>query len=577
MAPTPFSTTISGVYQEGQILTAAVNNAPVGSTLTYQWQILIGSTWTNISGANSAGLMLTESDENHQVRVLTTAVVGSTHTTATSNVSDPIADEAPTISSATITGQAMTGRILTAHTTGTQTDNPTSYQWQTSTDGTTWTNLSATGSTYTIAEADDHDHIRVVATSTNEQGATVSLASSGTIAVVDAPPVIGRVNIIGTPQEDQTLTAQLTGTHDGETITYQWQSLTGSAWSNIGGATGSTYTATEGDEGHSLRLVATATNTDGAHVSVTSASTGVVTDAPPTIDTPTITGLAEEGHTLTAHASGNESDDPITYQWQFSYRRRLDLDEHHRRHRLHLLGNGGRRRPRVARDRDLDQRQRPHHQRGQLSDGACARPAADHRQCVSQRHCPGRPDPDGQCRAGRRTRQRGHLPVAAWRWHGVDRHHDERQRRDLRRVGRRRRNACPRGRDLDQRRRRQHRHGQRIDQYGAGCAADDHHADDRRNAAGRPDADGVRRFGPERQPRHLPVAARGCRYLRRDRRDLYGDGGRRRPHDRRGGDVDQRQRRHDQRDQRNHRSGARCAADDHHAGDHQAKPGKARR
>src|SRR6185437_347378 len=45
--PTSISVTIAGTAQEGQTLTAT----PSGAVTGYQWQSLIGSTWTNIGGA----------------------------------------------------------------------------------------------------------------------------------------------------------------------------------------------------------------------------------------------------------------------------------------------------------------------------------------------------------------------------------------------------------------------------------------------------------------------------------------------------------------------------------------------
>ena len=62
-------------------------------------------------------------------------------------------------------------------------------------------------------------------------------------------------------------------------------------------------------------MQATATNGNGLAVSAFSAATGPVLDAAPTITTPTITGTAQEGETLTALASSGQSDNPVTYQW----------------------------------------------------------------------------------------------------------------------------------------------------------------------------------------------------------------------------------------------------------------------
>ncbi len=71
----------------------------------------------------------------------------------------------------------------------------------------------------------------------------------------------------------------------------------------------------EADEGFKIEVVATATNDNGATISATSAATGTVLDAAPTITTPIITGTAQEGDTLTAAASAGQSDNSVSYQW----------------------------------------------------------------------------------------------------------------------------------------------------------------------------------------------------------------------------------------------------------------------
>ena len=65
-------------------------------------------------------------------------------------------------------------------------------------------------------------------------------------------------------------------------------------------------------------MKATATNDNGATISATSAATSAVLDAAPTITTPTISGTAQEGQTLTASASSGQSDNPVSYAWYSS-------------------------------------------------------------------------------------------------------------------------------------------------------------------------------------------------------------------------------------------------------------------
>ena len=61
-----------------------------------------------------------------------------------------------------------------------------------------------------------------------------------------------------------------------------------------------------------IEVKATATNDNGITISATSAATGAVSDAAPTITTPTISGTVQEGQTLTAAASAGQGDNPAT-------------------------------------------------------------------------------------------------------------------------------------------------------------------------------------------------------------------------------------------------------------------------
>lgn len=85
----------------------------------------------------------------------------------------------------TITGTLTVGQVLTS-TPGTWTGSPTYTRvWQRSANGTTgWAAIAgATGATYTLVEADATQHIRVIVTATNANGATpVTTAPRGPVA-----------------------------------------------------------------------------------------------------------------------------------------------------------------------------------------------------------------------------------------------------------------------------------------------------------------------------------------------------------------------------------------------------------
>ena len=313
VAPT-LSATISGTAREGQTLTAAAVANDADATVTYQWQSLSGSTWSNISGATSSTYTAVEADEGHQLRVIATSSDNDgSGTTATSAATSTVIDITPTLS-VTVSGIAQEGQTLTASASANDADATVTYQWQ-SLSGSTWSNISgATTSTHTATETDEGHQLRVIATSSDSDGSGTSATSAATSAVIDIAPTLS-VTVSGTAQEGQTLTATPVANDADAVVTYQWQSLSGSTWSNISGATNATYTAGEADEGHQLRVIATSTDADGGGTSATSAATAAVTDIAPTLSV-SVSGTAQEGKTLTASATANDSDAVITYQWQ---------------------------------------------------------------------------------------------------------------------------------------------------------------------------------------------------------------------------------------------------------------------
>src|SRR5262249_33592660 len=73
----------------------------------------------------------------------------------------------------------------------------------------------------------------------------------------------------------------------------------------------------EADEGATLRIVATSTDSTGVGTQTISAATGAVVDIAPTLTTPVISGTPEVGDILTATAAvANDSDATVTYQRQ---------------------------------------------------------------------------------------------------------------------------------------------------------------------------------------------------------------------------------------------------------------------
>jgi Ca2+-binding RTX toxin-like protein len=331
-APTG-SVTVTGTATQNQVLTASNTLADADGlgAISYQWQFSTnGTTWTAISGATSSTFTLTEGQVGKQMRVVANYTdtrgaaegAASVATAAIGNVND-----APT-GSVTLTGTATQNQTLTAANTLADADGlgTISYQWQSSTNGTTWTAISgATAGSFTLTEAQVGKQVRSVASYTDGHGTAESVASAPTIAIAnvnDAPT--GSVTVTGTATQNQTLNAANTlADLDGlGTISYQWQSSTnGTTWTALSGATANGFSLTEAQVGKQVRAVVSYTDGHGTVESVASGATVAVVnvnDAP--TGSVTVTGMATQNQTLTAANTLADLDGlgAIAYQWQSS-------------------------------------------------------------------------------------------------------------------------------------------------------------------------------------------------------------------------------------------------------------------
>ncbi|HEU5243649.1 MAG TPA: LamG-like jellyroll fold domain-containing protein, partial [Gaiellaceae bacterium] len=226
----------------------------------------------------------------------------------------------------TISGTAMQGQTLTAGP-GSWSRKPTSYAYQ-------WLRCNATGvscgplagataKTYVLTSSDVGSTLRVKVTATNGSGS--GTATSGATAVVQPPPVpaanTSPPTITGTAQDGQIQTADpgnWTGTQP-ISYAYQWQRCdsSGANCNSIAGATAATYPAASADVGATLEVLVTATNAAGS-TPATSGPSAVIQPTPPAVTAaPAISGLAQEGQTLSATTGTWSGTTPIayTYQW----------------------------------------------------------------------------------------------------------------------------------------------------------------------------------------------------------------------------------------------------------------------
>ena len=181
----------------------------------------------------------------------------------------------------TISGTVQVGQTLTAATTGFMdadglTNVSYAYQWI-RWDGDTETDIpGATSSTYTLVEADQGKTIRVRVSFTDDDSNLEALTSTATVAVTAAP------TITGTVQVGRTLTADTSSVMDADGLnnvsyTYQWIRVDGATQMDIPGATSSTYTLVEADQGKRIKARVSFTDDAGHPETRTSTATVAVT------------------------------------------------------------------------------------------------------------------------------------------------------------------------------------------------------------------------------------------------------------------------------------------------------------
>ena len=163
-----------------------------------------------------------------------------------------------------------------------------------------------------------------------EDGETVPVRIVRTPSLAEPPantPATGAPTISGTPQVDQTLTANTSGIADEDGLTnvsynYQWIRTDNGQDTEIAEAVDSTYTLVYADQGKTVKVKVSFTDDADNDETLTSEATEVVTAAPNRAATgePTISGTPQVDQTLTANTSDIADQDGLdgvsyNYQW----------------------------------------------------------------------------------------------------------------------------------------------------------------------------------------------------------------------------------------------------------------------
>ena len=343
--PATGALTITGTARVGELLTADVSNIMDDDGLdraafAYQWQ----ADGTDLSGAAGSSYTLAASDEGKAISVTVSFTDYAGHeesftSTATAAVvAAAEEDEEPTDRPHGLTAEASDGAVVLTwtapvvdyvvssyhilrHRPEQGEAEPLAYVDQTPNKDTSYTDTEVeAGVLYVyrvkaivnwmgdLGEASDAAQIRVPATS-QEQTAN--------------SPATGAPTITGKAQVGETLTAEVSGVSDADGVTnaifnYQWQA----DGAEIPGATDSTYTLADADQGKAISVGVSFSDDQGNEESLTSAGTDAVQARPNSAatGTPNISGTAQVGETLTADPSDIEDADGLdnasfSYQW----------------------------------------------------------------------------------------------------------------------------------------------------------------------------------------------------------------------------------------------------------------------
>lgn len=286
---------------------------------SFQWQRLgADAQWTDIASATQTELVLTglaEADNGRQYRAQVKAgAVVLTSSAATLSVTPPVPAG---VAAQPSDVQARVGQAPSFSVTASGTN--VAYQWQSSSDGLTWTDVAgATTETLTLPTATLADSGKLYRVVVRNSLATVT-SRAVTLSVL---PALQKPLFTAQPQDRSVVAgegATFTATASGEPVpTLQWEtSLDGQTWTPVAGATASTLAVAntlQADNGRRYRAVAT--NSQGSETSGVARLTVVAAVAPSFVSAPqAVTVNLAQAAAFEVQASGTPTP---TLQWQVS-------------------------------------------------------------------------------------------------------------------------------------------------------------------------------------------------------------------------------------------------------------------
>jgi hypothetical protein len=294
-------------------------SATGSGTISYQWQQCdANGNWSNYtgSGCNSATMTVTPSFSMNGYKYRCKVTCGSA--TATSNAATLTVSAVVTITSNPSAVTVNEGEKASFTVVATSSSSTLSYQWQESTNGSSWSNIYYDGfytATLSVEATTDKDGYYYRCKISDSAGnATYSSSAKLTVKsglTITSQPVSASV--------EEGEKATFTVVASGDNLTYQWQAWTPSkkTWSNSGLAGNKTATltvqGTSARNNYKFRCVVK----DGTNTVTSSAATLTVVTSPIKINSQSVNQAYPLGATVKYKVDASSTTgSALTYNWQ---------------------------------------------------------------------------------------------------------------------------------------------------------------------------------------------------------------------------------------------------------------------